>query len=468
MDSENYDALKASLWRFMEREVYPNEQRFFREQKAIAEEFGSEWTHPPVLEELKAKAKAAGLWNLFLPVDSAELAGRAGGGLTNLQYAEICEIMGTSNHIEFAAQCCNCTSPDTGNMEVLARFGSEEQKRQYLEPLLAGEIRSCFAMTEPDVASSDASNIGIEIRREGEEYVINGSKWWITGAGSLHCKIMILMGKTDPTAQKYAQQSQILVPMDTPGITLIRPMTVFGEDDAPKGHMEIEFSDCRVPVSNALLGEGRGFEISQARLGPGRIHHCMRLIGQCERAVALLCTRVESRTAFGRKLSTFDTILLQVGQCRAEIEQARLLVREAADQMDTHGNADGHTRKLLSLTKAVVPEMAQRLIDRVIQAHGAMGVSQDTFLTEAFTSARTLRLADGPDEVHWRTAGRLELTQQGASDQRLSGSGALQKVGDYGDANRAAARMAPFRRSGDPISRAALERIAAVEHSSKL
>ena len=266
MEQTAYNELVSNLWEFMESEVYPNERLFLQQQRDIGEA-SNEWYHPPILQELKAKAKARGLWNLFLPVDSAELAGRKAGGLTNLQYAHLCEIMGTSNHIEFAAQCTNCASPDTGNMEVLARFGTEEQKKRWLEPLLAGEMRSCFAMTEPDVASSDATNVGIEIARDGDQYVINGKKWWITGAGSLHCKIMILMGKTNPEAHKHAQQSQVLVPMDTPGITLLRPMTVFGDDDAPKGHMEIAFDNVRVPVSNVLLGEGRGFEISQARLG---------------------------------------------------------------------------------------------------------------------------------------------------------------------------------------------------------
>jgi len=334
------------------------------------------------------------------------------GGLTNRQYAELCEIMGTSNHLEFAAQVTNCSSPDTGNMEVLARYGTPEQRDRWLKPLLEGEIRSCFGMTEPGVASSDASNIAIEIKRERDEYVINGDKWWITGSGSVHCKIMILMGKTDPKASLYRQQSQILVPMDTPGITIVRPLQTFGDDDAPKGHMEIHFDNVRVPVSNILLGERRGFEISQARLGPGRIHHCMRLIGAAERALSSMTRRASERVAFGKKLTQFDTVLQDIANSRAEIDQARLLVWEAADRMDKLGNQDPTTRKLLSLVKAIVPKMTQMVVDRAIQIHGGMGVGQDTFLPMAWVSARTLRLADGPDEVHLRTAALIEIRQQ--------------------------------------------------------
>jgi alkylation response protein AidB-like acyl-CoA dehydrogenase len=309
-----------------------------------------------------------------------------------------------------------------------------------------------LSVSVPHGSCQDATNVGIGIVRDGDEYVINGSKWWITGAGSLHCKIMILMGKTDPSAEKYGQQSQILVPMNTPGITLLRPMRAFGDDDAPKGHMEVEFENVRVPVSNVILGEGRGFEISQARLGPGRIHHCMRLIGQCERAIALMCKRAESREAFGKKFATMDGILQHVAESRAEVEQARMLVAAAASRMDELGNADARTRQLLSLVKAVVPKMSQNIIDRAIQIHGAMGVSQDTFLVEAFKQARTLRLADGPDEVHWRTAGRLEMTMQQSRETPLG------RLGDYGEANRAQWRMQPFRRSTDTISVEAAEK----------
>ena len=355
MPAPQFEALKAKLWAFMEADIYPNEQIYAAQSKAVGEA-SNDWHWPPILVELKRKAKAQGLWNLFLPVDSAAIAGVAqGGGLTNRQYAEICEIMGTSCHAEFAAQCCNCTSPDTGNMEVLARYGTPEQRQRWLVPLLEGRIRSCFAMTEPNVASSDATNIGISIVRDEArgEYVINGSKWWCTGAGSLHCKIMILMGKTDPSAPLHRQQSQLLVPMETPGITLLRPMHALGEDDAPKGHMEIGFEDVRVPFANVLLGEGRGFEISQGRLGPGRIHHCMRAFGQAERALALMCRRVGERTAFGKKLAQFDTILQDVAKSRCEIETCRLLVCRAAELMDCQGNKDPQTRQLGWFGKAV-------------------------------------------------------------------------------------------------------------------
>eukprot|EP00036_Acanthoecidae_sp_10tr_P015075 CAMPEP_0206293582 /NCGR_PEP_ID=MMETSP0106_2-20121207/4212_1 /ASSEMBLY_ACC=CAM_ASM_000206 /TAXON_ID=81532 /ORGANISM="Acanthoeca-like sp., Strain 10tr" /LENGTH=448 /DNA_ID=CAMNT_0053724183 /DNA_START=171 /DNA_END=1514 /DNA_ORIENTATION=- len=415
--SEQFEETKAALWRFMKEDIYPNEQLYHEQCREIGRR-SSEWVWPPILVQLKRKAKKIGLWNMFLPVDSAAAAGlhggSLGGGFTNRQYAELCEILGTSSHMEFAAQATNCTSPDTGNMEVLARYGSDEQRARWLVPLLEGTMRSCFAMTEPDVASSDATNIGISIRRDEArgEYVIDGRKWYITGAGSLHCKIMILMGKTRTDGPVYAQQSQILVPMDTPGITLVRPMEAFGEDDAPKGHMEILFDHVRVPVGNVLLGEGRGFEISQGRLGPGRIHHCMRLIGSAERALSHMVRRVQDRKAFGKPLAKFDTILQDVAKSRAEIEMCRLLVYRAAEMMDVHGNRDGRTRQMLSLVKAHVPGAVQIVVDRCIQAHGAMGLSQDTPLIAAFAGARWLRLADGPDEVHWRTAARLELTMQ--------------------------------------------------------
>eukprot|EP01065_Artemidia_motanka_P023413 TRINITY_DN27_c0_g4_i1.p1 TRINITY_DN27_c0_g4~~TRINITY_DN27_c0_g4_i1.p1 ORF type:complete len:467 (+),score=165.38 TRINITY_DN27_c0_g4_i1:90-1403(+) len=412
MDADSFAALKKNLWDFMQTEIYPAEQTFISQIKEIRAKGPAHWRQPPVMDELRLKAKQRGLWNLFLPVDSAKLAGRKGGGLTNLQYADCCEIMGTANHAELAAEACNCSSPDTGNMEVLARFGTEEQKRRWLDPLLDAKIRSCYAMTEPAVASSDATNISLSAVRDGAEWVINGRKWWITGAANLDCKIMILMCKTNPKAQPFRQQSQILVPMDTPGITLVRAMETFGDDDCPKGHMEIDFRDVRVPVQNVLWGEGRGFEIAQLRLGPGRIHHCMRFIGQSERALSHMCRRADSRTAFGQKLSSMGKILEQIAECRAEIDQARLLVREAADRMDRLGNTDRQTRKLLSLVKAVVPNMAQRVADRAMQVHGAMGTSQDTNLPAVLAGARCLRFADGPDEVHWRTGGRLELRYQ--------------------------------------------------------
>eukprot|EP00442_Polarella_glacialis_P047194 CAMPEP_0115119040 /NCGR_PEP_ID=MMETSP0227-20121206/44854_1 /TAXON_ID=89957 /ORGANISM="Polarella glacialis, Strain CCMP 1383" /LENGTH=372 /DNA_ID=CAMNT_0002520433 /DNA_START=73 /DNA_END=1188 /DNA_ORIENTATION=- len=371
MEAEQFETLKATLWDFMKSEIYPNEILFFQQVHKIRELGPSHWRQPPIIVQLREKAKARGLWNLFLPVDSAKLAGRSGGGLTNLQYADCCEIMGTSNHAEFAAEACNCSSPDTGNMEVLARFGTDEQKKMWLEPLLDAKIRSAYAMTEPEVASSDATNIRTSITRDGDHYVINGRKHWITGAGNLDCKIMILMGRTGgKEAPTYTQQSQILVPMQTPGITLVRPMETFGDDDCPKGHMEILFEDVRVPVTNILWGEGRGFEIAQLRLGPGRIHHCMRMIGQAERALSLMCRRSMSRRAFGQQLSEMGSIIQQIAETRAEIDQARLLVREAADRMDHLGNRDHYTRKILSLVKAVVPGMAQKVIDRAMQIHG--------------------------------------------------------------------------------------------------
>lgn len=413
MESSKFEALKAELWDFMKKDIYPNELLFFEQVKKIRALGPAHWKQPPIIFELREKAKARGLWNLFLPVDSAKIAGRTGGGLNNLQYADCCEIMGTANHAEFAAEACNCSSPDTGNMEVLARFGTEEQRKQWLEPLLDAKIRSCYAMTEPEVASSDATNIRTSIVRDGDHWVINGRKHWITGAANVDCKIMILMGRTGSSeSSTYRAQSQVLVPMDTPGITLVRPMETFGDDDCPKGHMEILFEDVRVPVSNILWGEGRGFEIAQLRLGPGRIHHCMRGIGQSERALSLMCRRAETRQAFGQRLAQMGGIMQQIAEIRSEIDQARLLVRDAADRMDRLGNTDRYTRKLLSLVKAVVPSMTQRVVDRAMQVHGGLGASQDSFLPYALIGSRNLRWADGPDEVHWRTAGRLELDYQ--------------------------------------------------------
>ena len=350
---------------------------------------------------------------------------------------------GTSIHGEFAAQATNCTSPDTGNMETIARFGTAEQKETWLKPLLEGKIRSCFAMTEPDVASSDATNVSIDIRKEGDEYVISGRKWWCTGAGSLHTKIMILMGKTDPEhASIHKQQSMLLVPMDTPGIRIVRPLCVFGDDDAPKGHMEIEFDGCRVPQSSILWGEGKGFEIAQRRLGPGRIHHCMRAIGQAERALSLLCLRAESRVAFGKPLAKRDSVLDTVAKCRADIDGMRHLVREAAQLMDERGNSDTKTRQLLSIVKAHVPLTVQRIADEAMQVHGAAGMCQDTPLATIFASARLLRLADGPDEVHWRKAGQLELAYQ--RESRLRPLGLYTPKRDASEPT--------FRYTSDPIS----------------
>ena len=323
VSDEAFGALKATLLEFMHERIYPNEVEFLKQCHAQGAGT-SEWTHPPLIIDLMREAKAAGLWNLFLPADTAALVGgKYGGGLTNLQYADLCEIMGTSVHAEFAAQATNCTSPDTGNMETIARFGSEAQKRRWLDPLLAGEIRSCFAMTEPDVASSDATNVSVDIRGDGDDYVVNGRKWWITGAGSLHCKVMILMGKTDVDAPPHAQQSMLLVPMDAPGIRLVRPLTVFGDDDAPKGHVEMVFEDLRVPKDSVLWEPGKGFEIAQRRLGPGRIHHCMRAIGQCERALSLMCARAGSRVAFGKPLAARDGVLEDVARARGDIDAAR-------------------------------------------------------------------------------------------------------------------------------------------------
>jgi len=396
MDFDYPDKVKelcARVSAFMEENVYPNEA-LYEEQ---VNELG--WTQaPPIMEELKEKARAAGLWNMFLP-DSER-----GFGLSNLEYAPLCEIMGRSR---IGAECFNCSAPDTGNMEVLERFGTDEHKEEWLAPLLDGKIRSAFAMTEPEVASSDATNIRTRIEKDGNGYKINGRKFYISGAGDPRCKIMIVMGTTDPDAERHKQQSQILVPMDTPGVKVVRPMTVFGNTDAPEGHMEVVFENVKVPASNLLLGEGRGFEIAQARLGPGRIHHCMRLIGMAERALEAMCRRVESRVAFGRKLSQRDTIRADIADSRCEIEQARLLVLHAADKMDKVGNKEA--RAEISMIKVVAPNMAQRVIDRAIQAHGAMGISQDTFLPAAWIYARTIRFADGPDEVHRGVISKEEL-----------------------------------------------------------
>ncbi|HXP69679.1 MAG TPA: acyl-CoA dehydrogenase family protein [Candidatus Dormibacteraeota bacterium] len=390
--SEKTKELQKRLQRFMDEHIYPNERRFHQEVER------DRWKPTKIVEELKPKARAAGLWNLFLPDDSD------GAGLTNLEYAPLCEIMGRCH---WAPEVFNCSAPDTGNMEVLARYGSPEQKEKWLKPLLAGEIRSCFAMTEPDVASSDATNIASSILRDGSEYVINGRKWWTSGAGDPRCKIAIFMGKTDPSAAKHKQQSMILVPMDAPGVKIERLLHVFGYDHAPHGHGEVTFKNVRVPATNMLLGEGRGFEIAQGRLGPGRIHHCMRCIGVAERALETMCKRVQSRVVFGKPLAEQGTIRADIAVSRIEIEQARLLTLKAAHMMDTVGNKAA--RAEIAMIKIAAPNVALRVLDRAIQAHGGAGVSDDTFLAAAWAGVRTLRLADGPDEVHAESIARFEL-----------------------------------------------------------
>ena len=394
--SAKVTALAARLRAFMDEHIVPNEDTFHQQI-----DDGDRWQPAPIVEDLKPKARAAGLWNLFLPESEY------GAGLTNLEYAPLCEIMGRVP--AFGPEVFNCSAPDTGNMEVLVRYGTPEQRRRWLEPLLAGEIRSCFAMTEPDVASSDATNIKSSIVRDGDHYVLNGRKWFISGAGDPRCRIAIFMGKSNLGGPKHQQQSMILVPMDAPGIKVTRMMRVFGYDDAPHGHAEIVFDAVRVPAANMLLGEGRGFEIAQGRLGPGRIHHCMRLIGVAERALETMCRRTLSRVAFGRPLAEQGTIRADIAESRMEIDQARLLTLNAAHLMDTVGNKAA--RREIAMIKVVVPRMAQRVIDRAIQAHGAAGVSQDVFLAKAWAHSRTIRLADGPDEVHREALAKLELRQ---------------------------------------------------------
>jgi acyl-CoA dehydrogenase len=389
--------LQQRLSAFMAEHVYPAEPRYQAEIEAHTAA-GRRWTPVPVIEELKVKAQAAGLWNLFLPESEY------GAGLTNQEYAPLAEIMGA---VPWASEVFNCSAPDTGNMEVLVRYGTAAQKQQWLEPLLRGEIRSGFAMTEPAVASSDATNIEARIERDGDHYVINGRKWWTSGAGDPRCRILIFMGKTDPSAPRHAQQSMVLVPMETPGVKVLRALTVMGYDDAPHGHMEVEFKDVRVPVANMLLGEGRGFEIAQGRLGPGRIHHCMRTIGLAERSLKLMCERAVSRVAFGKTIAQQTVTQERIAEARIMIEQARLLTLKAAWMMDVAGNKSAKAE--IAMIKVVAPTMAQQVIDWAMQVHGGAGMCQDFPLAFYFTQVRTLRFADGPDEVHRNAIAKIEL-----------------------------------------------------------
>ena len=395
--SSRTEELKARIETFMDENVYPNERLYYEQIDTL----GNRWMEPPILEELKAKARLEGLWNLFLPESDL------GAGLSNLEYAPLCEIMG---RVQWAPEIFNCSAPDTGNMETLERYGSQEQKNKWLRPLLDGEIRSAFAMTEPKVASSDATNIETSIVCEGDEYVINGHKWWTSGIGSDACKVLILMGKTDPDAPKYTQQSMILVPRDTLGIRVLRMLQVMGFDDAPHGHGEVVFKNVRVPMSNLLLGEGRGFEIAQGRLGPGRIHHCMRIIGQAERALQMMCRRATKRRAFGKLLSEQGVTHERIAQSRIEIEMCRLLTLKAAYMMDTVGNKEA--RQEIAMIKVAAPNMALDVIDRAMQLHGGGAMSQEFMLSYMWARMRALRFADGPDEVHRQQIARLELKRQ--------------------------------------------------------
>ena len=390
-------ALQQRMHAFFAEHIYPNEHRFHEDVEANTKA-GKRWTPTDIIEQLKPKARAVGLWNLFAPNP------HHGAGLTNLEYAPLAEITGA---VHWAPEVFNCSAPDTGNMEVLAQYGTVAQQESWLRPLLNGEIRSAFAMTEPDVASSDATNIATSIARDGDDFVINGRKWWISGAGDPRCKVYIVMGKTGHDGPAHSQQSMILVPADTAGVTVTRPLPVFGYDDAPHGHCEIEFNNVRVPANNILLGEGRGFEIAQGRLGPGRIHHCMRLIGLSERALALMCRRLSSRIAFGKPLAAQSVWHERIAESRCLIDQARLLTLKAAYMMDTAGNKAA--RSEIAMIKVVAPNMAQRVIDWAIQAHGAAGLSEDFPLAYAYTWARILRLADGPDEVHRNALAKWEL-----------------------------------------------------------
>ncbi len=393
--------LQARLLAFMDQHIYPNEKAFHEEVDRNGREKGNRWIPTELIERLKPLARDQGLWNLFLPRSS-----RAPEGLSNLDYAPLCEIMG---RVPWAAEVFNCSAPDTGNMETLERYGTEEHKQRWLEPLLRGEIRSAFAMTEPAVASSDATNIETRIERDGQHYVINGRKWWISGAGDPRCQVYITMGKTDFDAPRHAQQSMILVPADTPGLTVLRPLPVFGYDDAPHGHCEMVFENVRVPASNILLGEGRGFEIAQGRLGPGRIHHCMRAIGVAERALELMVQRLTSRVAFGKRLSDQGVWRERIAESRIKIDTARLLTLKAAYMMDTVGNKVAQSE--IAMIKVLAPNVAQQVLDWAIQAHGAAGVSDDFPLAYQWAGNRTLRLADGPDEVHRNAIAKLEIAR---------------------------------------------------------
>lgn len=409
--------LQARLIQFMDDHIYPAEKAY-AEEMAANTAAGRRWTPLQTIENLKPKAQAAGLWNLFLPVDTAQASGYEGAGLTNAEYAPLAEIMG---RVLWSSEVFNCSAPDTGNMETIARYGSEAIKAQWLKPLLEGRMRSAFAMTEPDVASSDATNIETRIERQGDHYVINGRKWWTSGANDPRCKVFITMGKTDPEAPKHSQQSMIVVPADTPGITVVRALNVFGYDDAPHGHAEVLFENVRVPVDNILLGEGRGFEIAQGRLGPGRIHHCMRLIGQAERALELMCHRASNRVAFGKTLAQQSVTQERIAEVRCKIDMARLLTLKAAWMMDTVGNKVAKTE--IAMIKVVAPSMACQVIDWAMQVHGGGGVSDDFPLAYAYANARTLRFADGPDEVHRNAIAKWELGKYGTY-----GRGAAQPV----------------------------------------
>ena len=394
---------QSRLLKFMDEHIYPNEHVFHAEIETNTAA-GKRWTPLQLIEGLKLKAQAQGLWNLFMPQDSADIAGVKGAGLTNQEYAPLAEIMG---RVHWAPEVFNCSAPDTGNMETIARYGTAEHREQWLRPLLAGEIRSAFAMTEPDVASSDATNIATRIERQGEEYVINGRKWWTSGAGDPRCAIYILMGKTDPEAPRHSQQSMVLVPASAPGVRVLRPLSVMGYDDAPHGHMEVEFKNVRVPASNILLGEGRGFEIAQGRLGPGRIHHCMRLIGQAERALEYMCKRASERVAFGKPVAAQTVTQERIAEARCKIDMARLLTLKAAWMMDTVGNKVAKAE--IAMIKVVAPSMACEVIDWAMQVHGGGGMCQDFPLAYSYAHARTLRFADGPDEVHRNAIAKLEL-----------------------------------------------------------
>ncbi|MBT9490955.1 MAG: acyl-CoA dehydrogenase family protein [Paucibacter sp.] len=398
--SPKVQEMRLRLLAFFDAHIYPNERRFFAEVEANRRA-GNAWIPTTLIEELKPLARAAGLWNLFLPKSS-----RAPEGLSNLEYAPLCEIMG---RVSWAPEVFNCSAPDTGNMETIERYGSEAHKSSWLEPLLRGEMRSAFLMTEPEVASSDATNIQCRIERDGEDYVINGSKWWSSGAGDPRCAIYIVMGKTNPEAGRHEQQAMVLVPANTPGITVVRPLSVFGYDDAPHGHMEVQLTNVRVPASNILLGEGRGFEIAQGRLGPGRIHHCMRSIGAAERALQLMCERAIARVAFGKTIAQQTVTQERIAEARCSIEQARLLTLKAAYMMDTVGNKGAKAE--IAMIKIVAPNMALKVIDWAIQVYGGMGVSDDTPLAMMWAHQRTLRLADGPDEVHRNSLAKLELAR---------------------------------------------------------